>query len=156
MNEKIKKKSLRIAILGSAFFLLGAAFFAFDFFGKKEPTKFPSTSASKAAPISIEALKGYPDPKIFQRFTFGAASIGGILDFNGVCKDKYVAFLIFPKDFDYRIDPARASYNRAIECPSSGKFQYALNFSEFKGLVAGEYYAFAADEPVGGLWYNPR
>ncbi len=163
MRRKVEKKSWRVLSLATAIFFLGLAFFILDKFGTKIPEKSLVSEpgpqiASRAAPVNSSALKGYPAPAKFRTFSYPPAqnNSASSLEFNLTCADKYIAFLIFSKNLDYRADPTKAILNRAVLCPESKKLIYRIESSELVALAKGEYYYFAADQPESGLWYNPR
>lgn len=158
---KLEKKAKRLAILGAAFFVLGLFFFVFDRLSSdKQATNPPNNSVSSSGVLSapVSSLSTYPAPETFKKLSYGpgSANSSNLLDFSGECFEKYLTILIFPSAFDYRQDPAKAVYNRANLCPSNGKFDYKIYFSNLKNLPAGDYYAFVADQQEGRVWYNPR
>lgn len=164
VTPKVLEKSRRLLVLGSAFFVLGLAFFILD--GTVKPAApaqivipTPTPPQMTAVPIpNISALKSYPPPETFQHFSYDPAHVtkANFLHFEGECKNKLVAFLVFPVSADYRIDPTKAVFNRAVDCPDAGKFVYDIQLSELASLQYGKYYTFSADQPTNGLWYNPK
>lgn len=153
----LEKKTKRIIVLSISFFLLGAFFFVLDATGNRNNKKQAPITEERVT-VSDSVLKNYPDPAIFEHFTYGANQVQpeNLLEFSGKCSAKYTTFIIFPTQFDYRNDPAKAVFNRAILCPPNGEFSYNIYFRELTTLPTGEYYAFVAEQAEGQMWYNPR
>lgn len=97
-----------------------------------------------------DKLKSYPEPNKFKSFEYKNKD----LEFNGECSDKYYTILIYSKEVDYRVNPASAKFNQALECPANKKFN--LKIDAISGLIPGKYYIIIADQGRTGSWYNPR
>lgn len=156
MNN-IESKTKRIIILSISFFLLGIVFFSFDLYlnskSKNAPKKLEEKSVATDSP-----LKNYPDPVNFKYFNYSKNEIlpENTLNYSGKCSAKYVTILVFPEQFDYRSDPAKAVVNRAIFCPENGNFEYSIKLNELPLIEENRYYTFVADQNEGQMWYNPR
>lgn len=154
----IHDKSIKLIALALTFFLFGLLFFILDKW--REPAaKQPEFKAVARQNVSSGNLfANYPPPENFRHFTYSASEseANDFLSFNGECRDKYIAVLAFDAAVDYRNDPARAVFNRAVDCSLDKKFSYKIFFNEFGALRPGEYYAFVADQGERGLWYNAR
>lgn len=157
MNSELEKKSKRLIILGISFFVLGVVFFIAEVVSKNDSQE-KNIEVQEKPIIADSVLKNYPNPESFKSFIYNKEEIHpeNILAYSGKCESKYVTFLIFPSEFDYRDDPTKAVVNRAIPCPENGQFDYAIQIRELSVLADRQYYTFVADQGDKGVWYNPR
>lgn len=150
------ERSYRVLGLAFFLFLLGAA----GMWLRGDHTPDPSTRPpnTREAGVSAALFAGYPAPSQFKTVVKTSDGFAGedLLTFSGFCRDAYLTILLFRKNMDYRVDPARAVVNRAMPCPPLRRFSYELSLKDIPSMETGEYYAFVADQGDAGLWYNPR
>lgn len=97
-----------------------------------------------------DKLKSYPEPNKFRPLEYKNKD----LEFSGECSDLYYTVLVYPKNIDYRKNPASAKVNQAFECPRNRKFKTTIG--QNAGLAEEKYYIIIADQGEEGNWYNPR
>jgi hypothetical protein len=154
MEQSITKRSYRILALATVIGMLGMIFW----FGSGREIDRQVPEVRSRATQSQPLFASYPAPKTFPHFTYGTAGLTeqNILEVKGTCSDDFFAILVFPGDADYRADPSLAVMNKAFPCPADKKIAYTVKFQDLPKLQSGSYYLMVADQPIRGVWYNPR
>jgi len=160
--DKILKKSYKILIFSIIIFGLAVFFYwkGIDR-GENDKENFQVIPLNPGFGIANENSDNnslslnWPDPKKLHSFTYNPSLINKNLLVEDKCQDDYLTILIFSKNDDYRIYPAKAKFNKAFECFSSQIVSQEINLSSLN-LSAGNYYYFTADQGKEGSWYNPR
>ena len=95
-------------------------------------------------------FKNYPSPSSFK---IVRGDMGKII-VSGECRDKYLTFLIYKIDTDYRYNPQSAVVNKAFPCSKNLVFNETVELGGNFGN--SDYYLITADQGTKGTWYNPR
>jgi len=152
-------KLKRILVLGIA--IIGVIFLNKILFGNHYESRsgfavqplskgFSLTESDVGYDFYKDELKSYPTPENFKTFEYK----NNDLEFNGECSDLYYTILVYNKGVDYRVNPASAKLNQALECPAYKKFKFTVDKNI--RLSEGKYYIIFADQGKDGIWYNPR
>jgi hypothetical protein len=154
MKMKGMKREYRILALAIVIFVVGATFFFYD---RTLQTSLPNRMTIQV-PIERASeqtiFSNMPNPSAYKTFSYLPNVPVPIV--KDMCRDTYIAMLIFKADLDYRKDPSRASINRAFPCEKNKLFQFPFSSADMKNYEAGRYYIIVADEGGVGAWYNPR
>ncbi len=161
--DKVLRKSYRI--LGLSFVILLSALFFFFWRGKALYEKISSPvkeSSFRVQPLSpgfrigeerfSPSLKNLPAPDKFPYFVYPEKKS---LEIKTKCADAYYTILIFSANYDYRLDPTLAKFNRAFPCQPGQKIEEKIDLTALN-LAPGKNYYFVADQGKTGTWYNPR
>jgi hypothetical protein len=156
--DQILGKSYRILALGALLFLLGVGTFFYNRDPQPSERRTATVSEPAIQPSVDDVLRGYPAPERFLSFTYSADLVkqDNVLNLKGECAAEYFTVIIFQKGFDYRKDPSRSVFNRAVVCPEDKKINYNIFFHDLVGLLPTDYYVILADQHERGIWYNPR
>ncbi len=165
---KIKTKAkigreYRVLAIAVVFFAVGLFFFI-----KDQTIPAPQTKPTAAPTLSVASPQGasfpdptfakYPAPSNFEKFTYENGEIDGAssLSVSATCNGQYVAILIYPGNFDYRLDVSRSVYNKSFPCDTGKTFNHIIEAADLSTLQPGSYYLMTADQGASGPWYNPK
>jgi hypothetical protein len=116
--------------------------------GKTLPVELPKTVSPLTALVSgaIDTSKTSSDVSVH------AEMLGQGLTLEGSCSKQYFVVLVFADPDDYRTDPSRAVFNRALPC-QDGRYSYTMHSDDLPGSLSdATYYLMAGEQDDETEW----